>query len=99
VLARGVREALEHHGKAQDTLSCEAWFTVRTTPSTTPSEHELVDLRGFRHTSKWTITPIDYARKCRAFNNTDKRKMDIMDWKKVVGALKRAENLDEAAIE
>jgi len=35
----------------------------------------------------------------RAFNNKDTRKMDIVDWKKVVGALKQAEDLDEAAIE
>jgi hypothetical protein len=81
-------------------VGCESWFTVRTTPSTTPSEHELADLRGFRHiTDEPPRLATNYKRKCRAFNNKDKRKMDIMDWKKVFGALKRAEDLDEAAIE
>jgi len=86
VLAHGVSEALEHPGKAQDTLPSESWLMVLTMPSTTPSEHELTDLRRFRHTSRWTTTPADHARKCRAFNSKDKRKIDIIDWKKVIGA-------------
>jgi hypothetical protein len=72
---------------------------VQTTPSTTPLEYELADLRVFHRTSSWTTTPADHARKCREFNNKDKRKMDIMDWKKMVGALKRAEDMDVAEIE